>query len=94
MPIAHVPSSESFGRDGHAAEWALLGNPLRHVHLRGLVVWTVLVAALILALLWWVITGFQPAWYIGAGGYLALMTARAVVTWRPGCAHFHWPLGV
>ena len=91
-PLRHMLRSEVRHRE-LAAEWELLGNPLRHVHLRGLVVWTVLLAGLVLALLWWVITDFQPAWYIGAGGYLAIVTARAAVTWRPGCVHSPLALG-
>lgn len=68
-----------------AEEWALLGNPLRRVHLRGLVVWTVLVAGLVLSLLWSVFTDFELAWTIGACAYLGLVTVHAAVTVRPGC---------
>ena len=69
-----------------AAEWQLVGNPLWHVHTRGLLIWTVLLAALVLSLVWSLVTGFHLAWTIGAGSYLATVTARAVATSRPGYA--------
>jgi len=68
-----------------AEEWRLVGNPLWHVHMRGLLIWTVLLAALVLSLVWSLVTGFHLAWTIGAGSYLAIITARALLTSRPGC---------
>ncbi len=56
------------------------------MHVRGLAIWAVLLAALVLSLVWSAVTGFSLAWTIGALGYLAIVVVRAVATSRPGYA--------
>ena len=84
-PVACTVECQSDTAARHCAgDWRLLGNPLWRVHLRGLLIWTALLAALVLSLVWSAVTGFSLAWTIGAVGYLGIVGVRALATSRPG----------